>query len=289
MKLSKGSKYMILFTLFYTLVGFGIKHISYIPAIEITFFRSLVSFVISYSVLCYQKVPVWGVNHGLLTIRGVASVLGLVLFYTTLQRIPLASAVTIHNTTPIFTAVLSMFIVKEKIHPWQWFFFLISFTGVVLINSFDPGTSYFYLVIGLGGAFFSGLAYNVVRKINHQEHPLVIMLYFPLVAIPVLGVYLLNHWVMPQGWDWLYLLLIGVFSQFAQYFLTKAYQTASVADVSAIYHLGVVYALFVGWIFFGEVFHIIALLGIVLVFVGVFFAILYKQKQCNNSSCVGKE
>jgi drug/metabolite transporter (DMT)-like permease len=71
---------------------------------------------------------------------------------------------------PIFTAILGVFIVKEKVSWQQYSFFAVSFVGVLVIQGFDFRISVVQLLIGVGAAFFSGLAYNFVRKLNTSEH-----------------------------------------------------------------------------------------------------------------------
>ena len=109
---SKGVQYMLLSTLFFALMNVCIKLVPHIPAIEIIFFRSVISMVMSYLVLRRQQVNIWGTNKGLLITRGITGAIALVLYFTTLQNIPLATAVTIQYLSPIFTTILGIFIVK---------------------------------------------------------------------------------------------------------------------------------------------------------------------------------
>ena len=77
---------------------------------------------------------------------------------------------------------------------------------------------------------FSGVAYTIVRKLNTQEHPLVIIFYFPLVTLPVVGIYSMFNWVQPEGWDWALLLLVGLLTQLGQYYMTMSYQTEEISS-----------------------------------------------------------
>lgn len=100
---------------------------------------------------------------------------------------PLASAVTLQFLSPIFTIVLGIFLVKETVRPLQWLFFLIAFLGVVMIQGFDHRVGMLDVSLGIGSAIFSALAYNTIRRLKASEHPLVIVFYFPLVALPITG------------------------------------------------------------------------------------------------------
>lgn len=260
---------MLLAGIFFALMNVSVKFIPHIPAIEIILFRSLFSLIFSYAILKQQKVPVFGNNKKLLVLRGVVGSVGLITFFYTLQKIPLASAVTIQYLSPIFTTILGIFLVKERVKPIQFLFFAISFAGVLVVQGFDSRVNLFYAAIGVTSAIFSGLAYNVIRKLKNTEHPLVIIFYFPLVTLPIATVVSYFTWVQPVGWDWAILLWIGICTQTAQYFMTVAYQNANVAKVSSMTYLGLLYALFFGFLLFGETFGTMSYVGMGLVLLGI--------------------
>ena len=260
---------MLVAGVFFALMNVSVKFIPHIPAIEIILFRSLFSFIFSFLVLNHQGISVFGNNKKLLIIRGIVGSIGLISFFYTLQKIPLASAVTMQYLSPIFTTILGVFLVKERVKPIQFLFFGISFAGVLVLQGFDARVNLWYGAIGIISALFSGLAYNVIRKLKNTEHPLVIIFYFPLVTLPIAGLISYFTWVQPVGWDWAILLWIGVCTQTAQYFMTVAYQNANVSKVSSLSYIGILYALFFGFIFFGETFGIMSYFGMALVLTGI--------------------
>jgi drug/metabolite transporter (DMT)-like permease len=279
---SKGVQYMLLATFVFVLMNVGVKYVSHIPAIEIIFFRSLISLVMSASALKLQKVNLFGKNHKVLLVRGIAGSIALIMFFITLQNIPLASAATLMFLSPIFTAILGIWIVKEKVSPIQWLFFLLSFGGIVIIQGFDLRISPLMALLGVGAAFFSGVAYNMIRKLKTSEHPLVIIFYFPLVALPIAGIYSAMNWVMPQGTDWLILIGIGILTQVAQYFMTKSYQSEELSKVANLNFIGIVYALGLGYVFFDESFNFMTYIGMTLVITGVVLNVAFKSKKKAN-------
>lgn len=262
-------KYMLLAGLFFALMNVCVKYVSHIPTVEVVFFRSIFSLVASYIILKRDHIPVFGNNKPLLILRGVAGCIGLVGSFYTLQHIPLASAVTINYLSPFFTAILGIFIVKQPVKPIRYLYFALAIAGVIMLKGFDPRISTLDLIIGLTAALFAGLAYNIISKLKTSEHPLVIIFYFPLITLPFVGVYTLMHWENPQGWDWAILLLIGIFTQIAQYYMTLSYQRANLAKVASLNYLGVIYALIFGYFLFQETFSEYALLGIAVILAAV--------------------
>jgi len=194
---------------------------------------------------------------------------------------PLASAQTIQYLSPIFTAIIAIFLLKENVLPAQWVFYAISFAGVLIIERFDARISPFYLAIGIFSAFCSGVAYNLVRSLRGREHPLTVVFHFQLIGTVVGFISLFFEWKMPVGFDWLYLFLVGVFSQLGQIFLTNALQRERIAGVAIINYTGLIYALTVGWIVFGEAQGSVSLAGMLLVVVGVLLSVLYSRRRRN--------
>ena len=260
---------MLLAGIFFAMMNVSVKYIPHIPAIEIVWFRSVFSLIFTVIVLGKKGIPIFGNNKANLITRGIVGSISLILFFYTLQRIPLASAVTMQYLSPIFTTLLGIFILKEKVKPIQFLYFAMAFSGVLIIQGFDPRVDALSAGMGLISALAAGIAYNMIRKLKNSEHPLVIVFYFPLVTMPVASVIMYFDWAMPVGWDWLILLWIGICTQSAQYFMTVAYQTGNLSRVSSLSYMGVLYALIFGFFLFGETFPFASYIGMGLVLIGI--------------------
>ena len=277
MRFSRGVYYMLISTLLFQFMNVCVKLLPNIPTIEIIVFRSLVSLIICLVSLKYQRISIWGNNKKLLLFRGSAGAIALILFFRLIHEIPLANAVILQYLAPIFVTLIGIVMVNEAVKPIQWLFFFISFLGIIVIQGFDIRLEFSHILIGVTASFFSGLAYNSIRKMKTTEHPLVIIFYFPLVTLPIAGTYSVFNWVTPNGWEWFYLLLVGLFTQFAQYFMTKSLQSEELSKVSIIKNLGIVLALIFGFSF-GETFNLMTYLGMSTVILGVLLNIFYKEK-----------
>lgn len=270
---------MLFATLFFSLMNVAVKLLPHIPAVEIVFFRSVVSLVLSVGILKASKISIWGKNYKLLIMRGASGAIALILYFRLIQEIPLASATTILFLSPVFATILGIFFVKEEVKPIQWFFFLISFAGIIMVKGFDARIGAIYLLLGFSSSLFSGVAFNCIRKLNTSEHPLVIIFYFPLVTLPITGIWSYFIWVQPEGMDWAILLMVGVLTQIAQYFMTRSFQTEEISKVASLRYLGIIYALLFGFLFFGEDFNLLVYLGMALTVLGVVANIWYKHTQ----------
>ncbi len=270
---------MFISTLAFSLTYAFVKQLSHLPTVEVAFFRCAIASGICFVGIYRAGVDWRGSNRKMLLLRGFFGTASLYLFFFTLQHIPLAGAVTIQYLSPIFTTIIAIFILKESVLRWQWLFYALAFSGVLLIEKFDPRISLPYLLTGIAAAFCSGVAYNLVRSLREKEHPLTIVLHFQLFGAIICFFAMWFDWKTPVGWDWFYLLLIGVFSQVGQFFLTYALQKERAAGVVIINYSGVLYGLLIGWFFFGEAQTWESLSGMLLVVAGVALSVFYGKRR----------
>jgi drug/metabolite transporter (DMT)-like permease len=246
---------------------------------EIVFFRCSISMVLCYVIVWRERLDWIGSNRILLVARGIAGTIAIYTYFVTIQHMPLAPAVTIQYTSPIFTTLIALYILKERVRWFQYVFFALSFAGVLMIKRFNPGIDIRYVLLGLFSSVVSGIAYNLVRSLKEKEHPIVIVLHFQFVGTIIGFTGCFFGWRMPQGIDWLYLLLIGILTQLGQVNLTKSLQAERIAIVSSLNYLGILYALVLGIFFFNESYTVSILTGIILVVSGVLLNIIFGKKE----------
>ncbi len=286
---NKGIIYIILSGLCFLVVNFFVKilgagpeqnlidNVQSYPGHELVLARSIVTFIISWSIIRYRGISMWGVNKKWLLIRSLAGTTALTIFFYTIHQIPLAIAIVVQNLSPIFTVILAMFLLKERVRMLQWFFIVMSFFGVALIaydqfgnsDSKLEGISFFWLGMGMVSAFISGIAYTAIMKLRTTDAPIVIVMYFPMVAIPLMTILCFFEFTMPRGIEWWILLTIGIFTQFAQIYMTKALHEGAAATITPFKYLSIIYAFLVGYFFFGEKLSWMVDLGIAIVLIGV--------------------
>ena len=134
-----------------------IESVQRYPAHELVLARSIVSFAISLFIIKRKKIPVFGVNKKWLLIRGLAGTIALTMFFYTIHHLPIALATIIQYLAPIFTVILAMILLKEKVKAIQWFFIIWDFT-------WPQGIEWFLLlIIGI----FTQLAQISLTKALH--------------------------------------------------------------------------------------------------------------------------
>jgi len=215
-----------------------------------------------------------------LLLRGLFGTTALSLFFITVQNMPIATAMTVHYLSPIFTAILAMLILKEKVTGFQWLFYLAAFSGVVLIERVDTKVSLIFVGLGVIAALFSGVAYNLVRRLRNTEHPMTVVLHFQFFGTLAGLIFLfLYGWSYPGLIEWVFLIVIGIASQLGQVYLTKALQREAASSVVIASYTGLIYAIVFGWIFFDEAHTLLTFAGMALVVLGVVASVLYSSNK----------
>tara|TARA_R110002033_G_scaffold13662_1_gene40551 strand:+ start:5977 stop:6858 length:882 start_codon:yes stop_codon:yes gene_type:complete len=282
LEIKKAIKFMIISTMAFACMNATVKYLVNVNAYQIVFFRSASSLLFTFGFLFRNKIPILGNNHKLLILRGVVGVTSMTLFFMSVKYLSVGTAVSLRYIAPIFAAMFAVLFLKEKIKPLQWLFFIMAFSGVLVLKGLDTNVNTYGLILVLIASVFSGLVYIIISKIGNSEHPVVIVNYFMVVATITGGVLSINNWVNPKGIEWILLFGLGVFGYFGQVYMTKAFQTASTSQVAPLKYIEVIFTLSFGIFLFGEIYTFWSLLGIALIIGGLVLNIVYKEKRLNN-------
>ncbi|WP_111307327.1 DMT family transporter [Confluentibacter sediminis] len=273
---------MLISTLSFACMNSVVRYLVNISAYQIVFFRSISSLFLTVGFLYKNKIPMLGNNKKILILRGFVGVISMTLFFMATKYIPIGTAVSLRYLAPIFAAVFSIFLLKEKIKFWQWIFFLLAFSGVLVLKGLDRELNSYGLLLAVISAVFSGLVYIIISKIGKREHPVVVVNYFMCIATLVGGILSINNWVNPEGWlEWLLICSLGVFGYFGQVYMTKAFQVASTNQVAPLKYLEVIFTVLVGLFLFGEIYTLWSILGMFMIILGLILNVWYKSNRLN--------
>lgn len=292
---SLGARYMIISVLGFALMGVFVKIAAAegIPVLEIVAARALVSAVLSYLDIRRKGIPLFGYRKDLLAARGLVGALSLICVFYSISRLPFAEATVIQYLHPMFTIILAFAFLKERPTMATGICVVLSFLGLLciaqpnfLLDHSDPvsaGMPYPILALAAAviGAFGSATAYVLVRKLNETEDSSVIIFYFPIIAFPLSLILLGDDFVMPHGWLWLVLLLVGVCTQIGQIGLTKAMQTETAGKATSFSYLQVVFAIVFGIIFFDEIPALSVFIGAAMIIAGALINVSAQRANVN--------
>lgn len=278
-KATAGIAWMLAATLLYTAANLCVKALAHLPTEELVFLRSIVSLLLAGSWLIWKGKSLWGVNRRWLLIRGIFGTIGIAAFFHTLRFIPLASATVIQYLSPIFTVLLARWYDGQRgMRPIQWVFFGLAFAGVLMVKGFDPRISWLYLGLGILSAMAAAVAYLATMKCRETDHPVGVVIWFHLIAVPVTGSMAAFSWVPPDGIEWLFALAVGILGMLAQVSMTHALHRGEANVVMPFKYIGALLAIVFGVLIFDEYLNAFALAGIGLVIAAVTTNTLLKRK-----------
>ena len=268
----QGARSLVLSSLAFSLMTVCVKQLGgRLPVSEIVLVRSLVSIGLTGLAMRISRVSPLGQNRRLLLVRGLCGSVALLCFFQAIAQLPLASATVLQYTYPTFTAITAWLLLGETLRRRIALAVVVGWIGVICviqppwIGAGLTGLALMPALVAVAGALFTALAYVSVRRLSRTEHPLVIILYFPMVSIPLTLPAVLQQGVWPTGMDWLWLLGVGVLTQLGQIWVTQGLSRLPAARATSLNYVQVVFAATWGWIWFEEGVTALSLLGAVLV------------------------
>ena len=198
-------------------------------------------------------------------IRGFTGVTAMFCFCFTIAHIPLAEAVLVKMTVPFFLPLVAWLWLNDRISGHTWAAIVLGFVGVGVILRADEGVVDPVMLVALAGAAIMSVAKVSIRRMAASEPPHRVVFYFSLFATLLSALLLLRVQQMPTGTEMLWLLAIGSVAIAGQFAMTTAYQLARPGQVGVYNYSAVVWAAFLGWLFWGETLVLSTVLGTLLI------------------------
>jgi drug/metabolite transporter (DMT)-like permease len=225
------------------------------PVGQVVFFRSFFSLLICAAFI----LPVTGLSvfatrrPGAHIARGLSQSISQTFSVIAFMLMPLAGAIAINFSAPLFSALLSIVWLRERAGPARWFALLAGFLGVLIVA--DPGSDSLTLgaLFALGNAVMYGSVTVAVRGMTATESANTLLMWQMTTIAAFHSLLLLFGFRWPDALGMALLVLSGVANVAGQYFWTRALQLAPATAVSPFYYLMLVWALMIGYAVWGDV------------------------------------
>jgi drug/metabolite transporter (DMT)-like permease len=260
------------------------------PIGQIIFFRNVFAFVPVFFVLRQAGgFAVLRTKHfGDHVVRGAMGILSMVCIFGAFSLMPLGEAVALSLSAPIFVTVLSVPLLGERVGIRRWSAAIVGFSGILVMTR--PGLGVFQPValLAVGGALFYALAVISIRRLSAADPPATIVFYFTLFAAIAGAVSLPFQWVTPDAVGLALLVGIGLIGGVAQLALTQAFRLAPVALVAPFDYGALVFAVFFGYVVWGDVPDLFIIGGAMIVVASGLY-ILHRETKLGRLSRTGAE
>jgi len=252
----------------FAIIGALVKAVSvYLSSEMVVFFRSALTLIFLLPILLrpHNRTSVRTTCFRFHVLRSLAGLGAMYCFFLILARLPLAIAVLLNFTSPIFIPLIAYFWLKEPVPAPVQAAIFIGFVGVALI--LKPGSEFFKPIAFLGiiSAMLVATAMVTIRRMSPQEPPQRIVFYFSLIATLISAAPLLWAFQLPRGQTLGMLVLISLFAVAGQLMLTKGYSLAPSARVGPFTYGSVIFSTVIGWLVWDEALDLLTGLGACLI------------------------
>lgn len=210
--------------------------------------------------------------------RALAESVATVLYLTALFHLPLANAAAINLSAPLFIVVLAVVFLRERVGRAHWLAVLAGFAGVVLVV--QPGLDGFnvYAIVCLIGALFQAVRDLLTRRIRGDVPAVLITLTTTVAVTAVAGALsLFEGWRAFGVGELGPLALAAAFLMAAYWLIVDAMRHGRMSLVAPFRYTGVLYAIVLGYLVWGDVPNRLAWGGIALLVTAGLF-VLYRER-----------
>ena len=273
----------LLASLSFTLMSACAKWLPDMPSGEMTLFRGLVG-LLFIPILCLQTKEHFfsGKYVGYLCLRGLFGSIALFFYFLSIEGLTLGDSQILSQLAAFFMCLLSPLFLKERL-PSQAIpgMVVIAAGTLCVVQIWDFHAFNVYTLFGIGGGFFSAAAYIVISYLAEKgfKSNTEIVFYFQIFSILV-GLSFLGSevWILPSGWDWFFVVGLGLFALSAQMFMTWAFQHVNSVIVSFLMYSEILFHVIFGWAFWNEIMAPASWLGGAMIVAGSIMLMVFKPK-----------
>lgn len=292
-----GSLWMLVAALGFAMMGALVKiGAQKFSSAELVFYRSLFGLMVIWVYIYTQKLSLATPVMYKQMSRAVVGFASLILFFYAIAHLPLATAITLNYTSPLFLALFTPFLLHEKPKKTLLIGLVIGFIGISLLlkPSFSQ-KDWLAASLGLLSGMGAALAYIHVKQLGQANEPdWRTVFYFTLVSTIGAGLWILFapkntlssifgaiHLNTFHHLDWQDLLLLlglGLTATIAQLAMTRAYRTGDTMVVASLAYVTVLLASLFGVLWWREHLNLDAWIAIALIILSGIIGIRTTQK-----------
>lgn len=273
----KSSILMIISSIFYSLQNLNVKILTkYYSIWVITFFRGIISFLISLLLILIFKIkPILGFERKKLFIRGLLGSINIILGFLALEFLSISTTTIILNTSIIWFSLVAHFYYKEYWHFINNIGIIFILSGIFILSfqNEKKNNNIIGIILALLASIVNALANIFVKEIKN-ESTLVIGLYSMGLCFifSSFGFFInINIKLSIQNYNLYILILPGIFSLLAQNFKNKSLQITNNLGVIFLKNLDIIFSFLYDIFIFNYNFTIKELICILIIFIGCFF------------------
>lgn len=251
---TKGILLLLVSAFGFAMMAAFVKLAGDIPPVQKTFFRNVISAVVSFILVLYHKERLFGKreNQWILILRSAFGTLGIILYFYAIDHLILSDADMLNKLSPFLLILFSAVFLKEKAKPYQLICVLFAFIGALFIIKPSFSVETVPYLIGLLSSVVAAGAYTFLRMLGNREKYYTVVFYFSFFSTVVLSPWVIFHYQPMTGRQVIYLILIGLFATLGQFGITLAYKFAPASEISIFFYSTVLYSTIISIVMFHQ-------------------------------------
>jgi len=279
--MKKGICYILIAALFFTFQSAFVKEIGDdSPTVIILFARFSINLLLMIPIIIRDKDFSFKVKCPyLLIFRCIFGIAGLSLFYYVLNYIPLANAILLQNTRPLFIPLILLVFLRKKTVKMVVTGIIISFIGIAIIINPGAGESFNSIaLLALLSGFFTAVVAIFLRMFirgNNLGKTNEALFYYALFGTIVMSVILPFFWKTPSFYIILLLVGVGVFGMLFQLFMTVSMKYLQVSIATPMMYSAVIFGGILDWVIWNDQITLAFIIGMIIVIAGAFVIVYF--------------
>jgi drug/metabolite transporter (DMT)-like permease len=173
-------------------------------------------------------------------------------WFLALTLIPLAQVISIEFTMPIWTAILAVAFLGERMGVWKTTAVVLGLVGVVIIVRPFGGEVSSGQLIALTAAVGYAMSVTLVKSLTRTDKVIVIVFWMVVIQAALGVIPAIALWQWPSAYVWGWLVVIGFCGTYSHWCLTQALLNADATIVVPMDFLRVPLAALTGWLVYAE-------------------------------------
>jgi drug/metabolite transporter (DMT)-like permease len=240
----------------FSLLNGAVKELAEVfPTNQIIFFRNVFALPPLLALVFLRGgMPLLRIGRpGLQIILAVVFTVSLFLAFEAFAMMPLADATAIRFSQPLIVIVLAGLWGREKPLPAEWVAVIFGMFGIAIMVEPTGQGNGLGVAFALGGAALAALSMIFQRDLSSHVASLSITFYMLLISSLLITPTLAVSWVQPTFSQGAWLIGMGITSGIAQYLMVRAFYHARASVIAPISYSGMLWAIIIGFVWFGDV------------------------------------
>lgn len=258
-----GIIWFVVHCLMFSLISITTKFLlSSLHVAEIVFFQTFIgTLILLPMVLRKHKISLTLKSSKIHLLRAFFWFLATVLFFISIQYIRMPKAIAISFAVPLFTTIMAVIFLKEKLYRHRTIALIFGFIGMMVI--IQPGFDDFKMasLLVVAASFCWSITDIMIKNLSKSHHAIVNTFFFAMFSAICAFPFAVIFWETPNLKEISMLIFLGILFVFNMYSVSKSYEHAELTIIMPFAFTQLIFIAILSYIFFGEIVALTSAIG----------------------------